>query len=69
MEELYLWEILLGKPDLKFKGIYPLIEEYLIDKKYEPSIVEQIHVYMNFLIMRAKGEVKTGARLIRDFVD
>lgn len=39
VEELYLWEILAGKPEINFKGIYPLIEEYLADRKYEQSIV------------------------------
>jgi hypothetical protein len=34
MEELYIWEILEGKPEIKFKGIYPLIEEFMIDQKY-----------------------------------
>jgi hypothetical protein len=33
-EELYIWEILEGKPDIKFKGIYPLIEEFMKDRKY-----------------------------------
>lgn len=34
LEELYIWEILLGKPEIKFKGIFPLIEEFMIDRKY-----------------------------------
>jgi hypothetical protein len=40
LEELYLWEILVGKPEIKFKGIYPLIEEYLADQKYGQDIIE-----------------------------
>jgi glutamate--cysteine ligase catalytic subunit len=40
VEELYLWEILVGKPEIKYKGIYPLIEEYLIDRKYGAEIIE-----------------------------
>lgn len=68
IEELYLWEIFLGKPECKFKGIYPLIEEYLADRKYGQEVIDQIRVYLSFLLSRARGEVKTGARMIRDFV-
>jgi hypothetical protein len=32
--ELFIWEILQGKPEINFKGIYPLIEEFMILKKY-----------------------------------
>lgn len=39
VEELYLYEILEGKPEINFKGIYPLIEEYLDDRKYEKDVV------------------------------
>jgi hypothetical protein len=34
LDELYIWEILQGKPEIKFKGIYPLIEEFMHDRKY-----------------------------------
>ena len=34
LDELYIWEILQGKPEIKFKGIYPLIEEFMNDRKY-----------------------------------
>lgn len=68
LDELYLWEIFLGKPECKFKGIFPLIEEYLADRKYGQEVIDKIRVYLSFLLARAKGEVKTGARLIRDFV-
>ena len=68
VEELYLWEILVGKPEIKFKGIYPLIEEYMADHKYGQCVIARIRVFMNFQLARARGEVKTGARLMRDFV-
>lgn len=68
MQELYLHEILEGKPDIKFKGIYPLIEEYMDDRKYEKDVICQIRLYMDFMLARAKGEVITGAKFIRDFV-
>ena len=70
--ELYLHEILEGKVDeekgLKFKGVYPLIREFMKDRQYEPEDVEQINHFMDFLLARAKGEVKTGARYQREFV-
>lgn len=68
LEELYIHEILEGKESIKFKGVYPLIEEYMENKKYEKEVVEEVRSYLNFLLMRAKGQIKTGARIIRDFV-
>ena len=68
MDELYIWEILQGKPEIKFKGIYPLIEEFMHDRKYPQDQVEQVRFYTTFLLARAKGEVKTGALMIREFV-
>ena len=50
-----MYEILEGKPEIKFKGIYPLIEEYLADRKYDQKIIRQIRVYLRFLLARAKG--------------
>ena len=29
MEEMFIYEILEGKPDIGYKGLYPLIEEYM----------------------------------------
>jgi glutamate--cysteine ligase catalytic subunit len=66
--ELYVHEILTGKPEIGFKGIYPLIEEFMADKGYKKDEVCQVRTYMQFLLERATGEVKTGARYIRDFV-
>ncbi len=68
VEELFIWEILTGKPEIKFKGIYPLIEDYMADQKYSADIVEQIRIYLKFQLARARGEIKTGATLIREFV-
>lgn len=38
------------------------------DRQYTPGQVEQVRYYLKFLLSRARGETKTGARLIRDFV-
>lgn len=66
--ELSLYEILEGKPEINFKGIYPLIEEFMADKNYGKEQVSQVRLFLNFLLERSKGEVRTGARFIRDFV-
>lgn len=39
LEELYIHEILAGKPEIKFKGVYPLIREYMESKQYDKEIV------------------------------
>ena len=66
--ELYIHEILAGKESINFKGIYPLIEEFMQDKNYNKEQVGEIRTFMNFLMERAKGEIITGARYMRDFV-
>jgi hypothetical protein len=55
--ELYIYEILEGKNDINFKGILPLIEEYMAMKCYNKEDVNMIRMYMNFLLERAKGEI------------
>jgi glutamate--cysteine ligase catalytic subunit len=66
--ELYLHEILEGKPELGVKGLLPLFEEFMALQKYNNEHVEQVRTFTNFLLARSKGEVPTGARFIRDFV-
>lgn len=66
--ELYIHEILEGKASINFKGIYPLVEEYMYDKKYNKEQVSQIRVFLNFVMERAKGDIITGAKYMRDFV-
>jgi glutamate--cysteine ligase catalytic subunit len=65
---LYICEILVGKEEIGFKGIYPLIEEFMEEQAYPKDKVAQVRIFLAFLLERAKGEVKTGARFIRDFV-
>eukprot|EP00347_Sterkiella_histriomuscorum_P009710 403340177 len=70
--ELYLHEILEGKVDeaqeLNYKGIFPLINEFMVKHKYEQEQVDQIKHYMEFILERAKGNIMTGARYQRNFV-
>ena len=37
-------------------------------KAYNKEQVSQVRMYLTFLIERARGEVQTGAKFIRDFV-
>ena len=66
MQELYIHELLAGKPN--FKGLYPLINEYMEDRQYDAEVQEQIRYYLDFIMARAMGEVRTGAGFIREFV-
>jgi hypothetical protein len=37
--------------------VFPLIEEYMVDRKYNKEEVSQIKMYLQFVIERSKGEV------------
>lgn len=37
--ELYLYEIFEGKDDLDYRGVFPLIEEYMEKRKFNDDIV------------------------------
>lgn len=66
--ELYIHEILAGKQSIGYKGILPLIEEFMQDKKYNKEQVGQIRMFLSFVLERSKGEIITGAKYMRDFV-
>ncbi len=40
----------------------------MADRKYDQDVVNQVRIYLKFLLLRANGSIKTCARLIRDFV-
>jgi glutamate--cysteine ligase catalytic subunit len=67
-EELYIHELLEGKPSVGYYGLYPLFEEFMTLKKFPQEKKQEINMYLQFLLARAKGEVKTDAKFIRDFV-
>lgn len=66
--ELYLYEIFEGKPEIQYKGIYPLIHEYMNKKMYKKEDIAMANIYLQFVLARAKGEVKTGAKYLREIV-
>jgi len=68
LNEMSILDILLGKSDIGYHGIIPLMEEYMDIKKYTPEQKLKISTYLNFIVKRTQGEIPTGARFIRDFV-
>ncbi len=62
-------EILEGKPDKEYPGLYPLIEQWMAKQsETKPKEKERIRRFMAFLLGRAKGKYRSGAKYIRDFV-
>lgn len=45
-----------------------LIRKFMEVKNYSKDNVDQIEVIIDFLVARAKGEVPTGAKYIREYV-
>lgn len=68
-EQFFVHEILCGKKGTDFKGIYPVLRKFMEYKNYDNESVEHINYMFDFLCARARGDVPTGARFIRDLVD
>ena len=68
-EEFYIHEIFLGKKGTDFKGIMPVIKEFMKFKNYSEDNINQMNHFLDFIVARAKGDVPTGAKFIRDFVN
>jgi len=51
-----------------FIGLLPLIRKFMEVKKYSAKHKEQVEEILDFLMSRAKGEVPTGARFIRNYI-
>eukprot|EP00826_Nyctotherus_ovalis_P050278 TRINITY_DN6146_c0_g4_i3.p1 TRINITY_DN6146_c0_g4~~TRINITY_DN6146_c0_g4_i3.p1 ORF type:complete len:141 (-),score=48.63 TRINITY_DN6146_c0_g4_i3:14-436(-) len=66
--EMTIAEIFEGKPDIEYKGIFPLLKELIDESEGTLEEKEQVNDYLNFLLQRAKGTYRTGAKYIRDFV-
>lgn len=65
-EELFIHEIFIGKG--KFPGMMALVRKFMEVQKYSQANVDQVEVIIDFLVARAKGEVPTGAKYIREYV-
>ena len=66
--EMTIAEILEGKPEIEYKGVFPLLRELIDESEGTIEDKEIVNDYLDFLSQRAKGRYKTGARYIRDYV-
>eukprot|EP00344_Euplotes_crassus_P002658 CAMPEP_0197001892 /NCGR_PEP_ID=MMETSP1380-20130617/6480_1 /TAXON_ID=5936 /ORGANISM="Euplotes crassus, Strain CT5" /LENGTH=637 /DNA_ID=CAMNT_0042419747 /DNA_START=37 /DNA_END=1950 /DNA_ORIENTATION=- len=66
--EMTMAEILEGSEEYSYKGLLPLIDEYMALNKFSEEDLKFYNVIFKFLAQRGRGEVKTGARYMRDFV-
>ena len=66
--ELSIYDILLGNKEIGNIGLFEIFEKYMETKKFPEESVNYFTAMMNFLAKRASGEIKTGARYMRDFV-
>jgi len=67
-EEFYIYEILNGKEDSDFKGLMPVIRAFMKKQKYSIENRLEIEHCLSFLLARAKGDVPTGAKFLRDYI-
>lgn len=61
-------EILHGRGE-EFPGLFPLIRAYLDIIKVDPETATILNIYLDLISARARGELPTPARWIRNFVE
>jgi hypothetical protein len=66
-EEMTIAEILLGKGE-NFPGLVPLIWAYLDVIQIDPDTRAVVNDYIDIVVQRARGNLPTPARWMRDFV-
>ena len=66
--EMTIFDILLGNEEIGNTGLFTILEDLMEHMKYPEESLNYCRAMMDFLAKRAKGEVKTGARFMRDFV-
>ena len=67
VEKMSCAEILGGKGGY-YPGLVPLVLVYLDSIGCDPGTAERVKVYVDLILGRATGELKTAARYVRDFV-
>ena len=50
-------------------GLMQLFEECMNVKGWKADKIEETMKFIRFLAMRARGQIRTGARFIRDFIN
>lgn len=69
IKELYIWQILGGDPDAGFpKGLIYLFNEYMEVQGWSAEHKAETNKYLDFLLDKARGNLPTAARWIRNFV-
>jgi len=69
LTEMTIAEILGGKPEIGYHGIFPLLLELINEDKKSTELEKELTKgYLQFLLARAKGIYRTGAQYIRDYV-
>ncbi len=66
VREMTLDQIMNGDGD--FKGLIPILTEYLRDIEVDTSTMCTLSRYLGLLKKRASGQLKTNAKYMRDFV-
>jgi glutamate--cysteine ligase catalytic subunit len=66
-EEMTMNEIMNGK-GTHYPGLLPLVYAYLDYINCDPETYSRCDQYLQFISQRARGEIKTTARWVRDFV-
>ena len=66
--EMTIYDILLGNEEIGNVGLFKIFENFMESNKFPEESIEYYRTMMTFLAKRAKGEIKTGARYMRDFV-
>ena len=68
LAEMSISQILEGDETLNYKGIIPLMQEFMTLKGYSMSQIEEINKYLDILRGRASGKFFTAAGYVRDYV-
>ena len=68
-KEFFIWQILDGDVEVGMPtGIISLSQQFMKLKEWPEAKKKETMKYLNFLSMRARGKLPTGAQFIRDFV-
>lgn len=66
--EMSIADILEGNPEIGNTGLLELIQKYMTLNKFSENDRHYYNTMLTFLSKRARGEIKTGARFMRDLV-
>jgi glutamate--cysteine ligase catalytic subunit len=66
--EMTIAEILIGNEEIGNVGLIPIIRRYMQEFNFSTEDLEFCTKMLDFLCKRARGEIKTGARFMRDLV-